>query len=242
MFCKTRGIVLRAVPYSDKYSIIHIYTEAFGRASYLVSHVRGRKSVVSRALFIPLSVLEMEVEHSLKRDLHRIKETRICFPVNNIGCDPVKNALALFLSEVLFRVIRDTEPDVRLFGYLYESIHLLEYADKGIANFHIVFLLGLLKCLGIFPNVETHEEGSFFDMRDGVFTSHLPLHRHYLNQEESAFFYRLLRVNFENMSLYLFSRQDRMRIIHKILEYYRLHLPDFPEIKSLEILSSLFDE
>ena len=220
MLCKTRGIVLHTIPYNDKYSIIYMYTEAFGRASYLVSRSRGKKSTVSKALFIPLSVLEMEVEHLNKRDLHRIKETRICFPLNDVCCDPVKNVLALFLSEVLFRVVKDTEPDPRLFDYLYESIHLLEYADKGIANFHMVFLLGLLHHLGIFPNMESHRVGYYFDMLNGVFTDH---------------------ISFENMSLYGFSRQERVRIIHRILEYYRLHLPDFPEIKSLSVMQSLFD-
>ena len=76
-----------------------MYTEAFGRASYLVSRSRGKKKQRYRRLcFIPLSVLEMEVEHLNKRDLHRIKETRICFPLNDVCCDPVKNVLALFLS------------------------------------------------------------------------------------------------------------------------------------------------
>ena len=72
MLCKTRGIVLHAIPYNDKYSIIYMYTEAFGRTSYLVARSRGKKSPVSRALFMPFSVLEMEVEHLNKRDLHRI--------------------------------------------------------------------------------------------------------------------------------------------------------------------------
>lgn len=51
MLCKTRGIVLHAIPYNDKYSIIYMYTEAFGRTSYLVARSRGKKSPVSRALF-----------------------------------------------------------------------------------------------------------------------------------------------------------------------------------------------
>ena len=117
----------------------------------------------------------------------------------------------------------------------------MEYADKGIANFHMVFLLGLLHHLGIFPNMDSHRVGYYFDMLNGVFTDHIPMHRHYLNKVESAFFSRLLRISFENMSLYGFSRQERVRIIHRILEYYRLHLPDFPEIKSLSVMQSLFD-
>ena len=42
MLCKTRGIVLHAIPYNDKYSIIYMYTEAFGRTSYLVARSRGK--------------------------------------------------------------------------------------------------------------------------------------------------------------------------------------------------------
>lgn len=131
MLCKTRGIVLHSIPYNDKYSIIYMYTEAFGRASYLVARSRGKKSSVSKALFMPLSVVEMEVEHLNKRDLHRIRETKLCYPLTEVFCNPVKNILALFLSEILFRVVKETEPDSRLFEYLFESIQLLELSDKG---------------------------------------------------------------------------------------------------------------
>ena len=105
MLCKTRGIVLHAIPYNDKYSIIYMYTEAFGRTSYLVARSRGKKSPVSRALFMPLSVLEMEVEHLNKRDLHRIRETKLCYPLTEVFCNPVKNVLAL---------IKQTRGDITL--------------------------------------------------------------------------------------------------------------------------------
>lgn len=241
MLCKTRGIVLHSIPYNDKYSIIYMYTEAFGRASYLVARARGKRSSVSKALFMPLSVVEMEVEHLNKRDLHRIRETKLCYPLTEVFCNPVKNVLALFLSEVLFRVVKETEPDPRLFEYLSESIQLLELSDKGVANFHLVFLLRLLHYMGIYPNVDSYVAGSCFDMLNGVFVDRIPMHRHYLNPQESVVFARLLKISFENMSLYSFSRQDRVGVINRILEYYRLHLPDFPEIKSLSVMQSLFD-
>ena len=241
MLCKTRGIVLHTLPYSDTYTIIYMYTEMFGRVSYLVTRSRGRRSLVSKALFIPLSVLNMEVEHQNKRDLHRIRETRACFPQSDLFLHPLKNALALFLSEVLFRVLRETEPDPPLFRYLYESIRMLEVADKGVANFHLVFLLHLLHYLGIRPNRDSYVAGSYFDMLNGVFVDRIPLHRHYLNPQESLVLSRLFKMDFENMSLYTFSRQERVFILRRILDYYRLHLPDFPEIKSLPVLQSLFD-
>ena len=45
MLCKTRGIVLHTLPYSDTYTIIYMYTEMFGRVSYLVTRSRGKSPV-----------------------------------------------------------------------------------------------------------------------------------------------------------------------------------------------------
>lgn len=241
MLGKTKGIVLHSIPYNDKYAIIYMYTELYGRVSYMVSRSRSKKSAVSKALFMPLSVLELEVDHKPHQDIHRIKESKSCFPLNDLFCNPVKNLLTLFLAEVLYRILRETESDTKLFNYISDSIQLLEIADEGIANFHLVFLIHMLHFLGIYPNAQSYHENSYFDMLNGVFSDVQPLHRHYLDKKESNVFMRLLKINYENMRLFQFSRQERVSILSKILEYYRLHLPNFPEIKSLSILQSLYD-
>lgn len=241
MQAKTRGIVLHAIPYNDKYTIVHLYTEMFGRSAYLVARSRGRKSIVSKALFMPFSVIELEVEHKNRRDLQRIKETRSCFPINELHCNPIKNVLTLFLSEVVYRTVKETEPDSRLFGFLYQSISFLESTGESVANYHLVFLLHLLFYLGIHPNSDSYKAGYCFDLLNGEFVNHASSHRHFLTQEESLVFRKLLKMSFENMCLYAFSRQDRIAIIERIIEYYRLHLPEFSEIKSLAILKSMFD-
>jgi DNA repair protein RecO (recombination protein O) len=50
----------------------------------------------------------------------------------------------------------------------------------------------------------------------------------------------LLRINFENMSAFRYDRRQRQRILRQTLDYYRLHLSDFPAIKSLDVLQELF--
>jgi DNA repair protein RecO (recombination protein O) len=190
---------------------------------------------------MPLSTLDIEMESLPGRDLHRLREAKLCYPLSRLTADPVKNALALFLAEVLYRAVKETEPDAGLFDFLCRSIHFLENASGGVANFHLVFLLHLLGHLGIFPNIDTYCEGACFDMLNGVFTDRTPLHKHFLNRDESLVFARLSRISYENMSLYTFSRHDRVEILNKIIAYYRLHLPEVSDIKSLPILQTLFD-
>jgi DNA repair protein RecO (recombination protein O) len=219
-----------------------MYTEDFGRASYLVAGTHGKRAKVPRALLLPLSILEMEVEHLNNRDLHRIREAKSGYFFTRLYRHPVKNAIALFLAEILYRVIQERESNRPLFDYLCRSIKWLEMADDGIANFHLTFLLQLSAYLGIRPNGDAYRSGCFFDLLNGVFTDHIPAHSHYLNREESIVFQRLLRINYENMAVYSFTGQERTEIIRHIIQYYRLHLSDFPEIKSLAVMHGLFND
>ena len=50
-----------------------------------------------------------------------------------------------------------------------------------------------------------------------------------------------MRMNYDTMHLFTMSRAERIRCLTIINDYYRLHLPDFPVLKSLEILKELFD-
>ena len=51
----------------------------------------------------------------------------------------------------------------------------------------------------------------------------------------------LMRLNYKTMHLCTMSRAERNRCTEVILEFYRLHVPGFPEMKSLEVLRQLFD-
>ena len=42
------------------------------------------------------------------------------------------------------------------------------------------------------------------------------------------------------MHLYSMSRLQRNHCVEVIVDYYRLHIPNFPELKSLPVLKTLF--
>jgi DNA repair protein RecO (recombination protein O) len=222
--------------------IANIYTEDFGRTSYLTSVAHGKRAKVPRALLLPLSILDMEVEHLNNRDIHRIREAKSGYFFTQLYRHPAKNAIALFLAEILYRVIQERECNRPLFDYLCRSIKWLETADAGVANFHLTFLLQLSAYLGIHPNGNACKSDCFFDLLNGIFTDRVPAHNHYLGREDSIVFRRLLRINYENMAVYSFTGQERTNIIRHIIQYYRLHLSDFPEIKSLAVMQSLFGD
>ena len=217
-----------------------MFTESYGRVTYMVSKVKGKGSKVPKSLFSPLAILDMEVEHQVSRDIQRIREARPDMYLYDMAGNLGKTSMAFFLSEFLTRILRDADDSKLLFEFLYQSVQILEMTDNSISNYHLVFMLKLSHFMGFYPNLEEYRDGDLFDMINGEFVVRQPLHNHYLNRYDSKALSMLARISYENMHHFVFSRQDRINIINRILEYYRLHLYDFPALKSLDILHELF--
>lgn len=239
MLFKTEGIVLGTTSYSDTYSIAHLFTRDFGRVSYLLPMSHGKKTKIRSSLFFPLSVLHLEVEHMPLRDVQRLKEVERQFPLYELCTNITKVSLAFFISEFLSVVLRESDKNELTFGYLKNSIETLEVAEKGLANFHLALMIGLTRFLGIYPNTEFSGDHSYFDLQHGEFVVSEPLHAYYLKRNESAYLRDLNRINYGNMHLFKLSRNNRNEIVDQLLDYYRLHIYNFPPLKSLEVLREL---
>lgn len=146
----------------------------------------------------------------------------------------------MFLSELLGHATKNEQQNEPLFQFLVDSISWLDHAADRFANFHIVFLMRLTFFLGFSPNVESGVDGKYFDLEDGCFVPYVPVHRRYLNEEDSVRLLNLLRLSYETMHLYTMSRLDRNRCVEVILEYYKIHVPGFPEMKSFSVLQEIF--
>lgn len=239
MLFKTEGIVLGTTSYSDTYSITHLFTRDFGRVSYLLPLSRGKKTKIRTSLFFPLSVLHLEVEHMPLRDVQRLKEVERQFPLYELCTDMTKVSLAFFISEFLSFILRESDNNELTFDYLKNSIETLEAAERGLANFHLALMMGLTRFLGIYPNTEFAESCSFFDLQHGEFVVNEPMHPYYLNKKESVYLRDLYRINYANMHLFRLSRANRNEIVNQLLDYYRLHVYNFPALKSLEVLREI---
>ena len=121
------------------------------------------------------------------------------------------------------------------------SLQWIDGADGHVANFHLVFLMRMARFLGFTPNLDDYSPGSFFDLRASTFSQQAPLHRDYLMPEEAEKVQLMMRMDYQTMHLFRLSRQDRLRLLDVALSYYRIHLPDFPELRSFAVLQEMWE-
>jgi DNA repair protein RecO (recombination protein O) len=240
MHNKTSAIVLNAKKYSDKAIIVNVYSMHFGRTSYLVYGMNNKKSNFRPAFSQALTLVDIDVVHAPKKDIQSIKDIRISHPFTGIPFHPIRNSLALFVSEIIYRTLQHSEPDEHLYQFLEDSIKELDTCSKGLANFHLVFLLKLSRYLGFEPNNDDISE-RYFDLMNGVFTEKQPLHQHFLNEEQSTLFLKIVKCNYQNMDSIHMTREIRSKMLENIIEFYKLHISDFKGLNSLSVLQELFD-
>ena len=240
MYEKLRGVVLNTIRYSDKHNIVHIYTDGRGLMSFAVPLGKTQAARMRNALLMPRSLVDLEAGVRPGRDLAVLREIHRNFPLATIYSDPVKNAISLFISELLAHVIQEPEGNDPLFRYIEQAVQLLEQLPGHVANFHICFLYHLGAHLGIQPNVESHHDGYWFDMTDGVFVP-APVSGHMnLQPSEAQVIHLLSRMTFSNMAVFRFNREERNRVLDVIISYYRLHNAAIGTLRSPDILKQLF--
>ena len=241
MIEKFEGIVLRTLKYSDSLMIADIYTAQRGRMSFLVPVSHTKRSRVRSVLFQPLSMLSFTAPVKAGRNLSRIGEVQPYSMYSSIPNDVVKSSIALYLAELLTYALREDGNDDSLFTFLDRSFTLFDNLEHGYADFHLVFMVQLLRFLGIYPNLEGFAPGCYFDLFQGCVTREHPLHPNFLLPEDAAAFIELLRTGYDSMHLLSLNRKLRGEYLATLSLYYRLHVPEFPELKSAAVLRELFD-
>lgn len=229
MLHKTNGIVLNYLKYGETSIIVRIFTEAFGLQSFLINGVRSVKSKNKIALFQPLSLLELVVYYREQKDLNRIKEMKSLDPFASIPFEFRKSGIALFITEVLVKTLKKEEKNEALFEFLRHSILVLDHLRQNYSNFHIQFLLKLSVYIGFGPGTaeelyeQVHPTGNNPDFAP----------------EEKQLLEALLNEGYEN-NIQVQPHQ-RKALLQNILIFYRLHVDQFGELKSLGVLQEVMN-
>ena len=237
---KTRGIVLHTVRYGEKSVVAYLLTDAIGRQTYMVGGVGSGKGRSNKmALLQPMFPLAIEGLCSPRGEMHRFREVVLDHPLQSMPFDVRKSTIAMFMSEVIYRLIKESEPNSPLFDFVWHSVEALDAIEEGVANFHLWFMVGLSRFLGFFPGNE-YREGDWFDIREGQFVSLPPLHGIAMTQANAELFNRFIECDVSELGTIGLNRDRRVEFLNSMLVYFGYHLDAIHKVRSVEILREVF--
>jgi DNA repair protein RecO (recombination protein O) len=240
MIHKTKGIVLRTVKYGETSLVVTMFTELLGLQSYLVNGVRTptKKGTAKANLFQPAAILDLVAYHNELKNLQRLKEFRWAHLYQHILSDIRKNAVALFMIELLSKCLKQPEANSELFYFVEDALHHLDEANDTVtANFPLFFALHLAVFFGFRISDEFSENNHYLDLEEGSFVTDQPKHSHYLQDREAAAVAHILKImQPDELQELVLNQEMRRRMTHAVEEFYALHIPDFGTMKTLPVL------
>jgi DNA repair protein RecO (recombination protein O) len=223
----TKGIVLNYMKYRESSIIVRIFTEAFGKQSYIVNSVRMLRARHSIALFQPFIPLDMVVYHKKNVTLQRIVEVKCHTPITNILCDLKKATIATFLTELLNKVLYEEEHNEVLFDFLLQSVIKLNELIDRYELFYLDFMLQLCSYLGFGVSAASSINEQL--IQSGFHSK--------LNEDEIALLDVLLDKRTADITT--LSRASTRNLLANMVKYFQLHIDTLDTLKSLSVLQEI---
>lgn len=242
----TKGIVIRAVKYGETSLVVSAFTELFGLQQYMVNGVRTSKKSngISASQLQVGNILEMVVYQNDRNTLQRIKECKQAIHYNELFVDVTKNAVMLFMIELLQKCLKEPDPHPELFYFIEDVIKGLDNGTtQQTANLPLFFVLHLSHFFGFRMMDNYSDELCILDLREGQFISAVPMHQMVLAQPYSGHVAQLLRVmQIEELDQVRLNRQVRSELLDACIDYYSLHINPFGPLRSLPVIRTLLED
>jgi DNA repair protein RecO (recombination protein O) len=240
MIHKSKGIVLKAVKYGETSLVVSMYTELFGIQTYMVNGVRSssKKGMGRANLFQPASILDLVIYNNEFKNLQRLKEFKWSVIYESIFFDISKTSVALYMVELLQKLIKQPETNAALFYFVEDAfLHLDRASPSSVANYALFFALHLPSFFGFRMNDDYSESQCIMDLSEGNFVRERPLHSHYLEGDYSYVTSQLLKVlHPEELEQIKLNRDFRRTLLHSYQDFYALHIQDFGSMRTLPVL------
>lgn len=237
----TPALVLHTTQYKETSVIAKIFTRQLGVRSYILKGVRKGGSRTKQNLLQPLSYLDLVVYNNPKTQLNYLKEIAPHMGQapqisNDMSDEAVHNALRFFMTELLYKALREEEPMPELFDYVVNSSQFTE-SGVNLSNQPILFLLTVSRHLGIAPLDNYCQREPLFDLLNGRYCYG---GENTLNANMSQLLHYYLQSSNEGAPVPITTLTQRTELINCLLEYFQLHLAEFRNFKSHEILHTVF--
>lgn len=241
MLINTKGIIVRTMKYSESSIITDIYTEQVGMQSFIISGVRSKSAKTKAGIFQIMTMVDLVAYFKSSSKLNRIKEIKLGHTYERIPFQVPRIAVGTFMTEIARKSIVEPEENPALFKFVTDAFIFLDTTQHSFSNLHLWFMLELTSFLGFLPSGAYTDKTPFFDIKEGIFVSEEPDHRQYLNEETSSHISQFLQLTKEDCHEILMTRAQRKRLLLNLIDYFRLHVDNFPTIQSHIILEEVIE-
>lgn len=192
---------------------------------------RSRMKTVASGLQ-PLSLVRIEYTASARSELITIHGLSISHQFSHIPYDFNKQCIALYLQELLVKVLPERSPNSALYHFMTDALILLDDCIRP-ANLPLWATIEIVRHLGFFPDAET--------LNDFTNQSKLLNGNIIVNQEVCYRLAEMLSLEWSEFESLAMTSLQRSECIQLLLHFLTHHLGIQCQFKSVEILHEVMN-
>jgi DNA repair protein RecO (recombination protein O) len=221
LLLSSKGLILKVFPYSDTSIICNIFTDDYGKLTFIVKGIRKPKQPLL-SILQPFNLIELQYYYKKDRGIQLIKEADIIISFEKLR----KNFSTIIIGSTILNIInkvfeKEYSNDI-IFRLIYQILNKLSDINYHNKIFFIFFIFHLNKQLGFMPNIDKVKNGI---NQKGVF---------FLNQINETHIDELLNIKIDS---------DTLKKTYNFLIFFmKHHIHSMNNIKGLKQIENFYNE
>ena len=226
-----KAILLNRISYSESSLILTYYTFENGIQKFIFQG--GKKK--AHQLF-PLAISEITYYKRPDSDLGKLTSSESKRLLTELPFHPIKSTIAFFVADVLLKCLKTEESESYLFEFLENVIIELDKSED-LTSFPIEFLVSFSQHLGINPN-KLEATCFYFNLMEGTLGNVKPIGDIFHEGEPVQLISEIIdHSGIKNDKIN--TKKNRDKALQILIDYYQLHIPQFKNLKTLDVIREI---
>ena len=221
MLLSSKGLVLKVFPYSDTSIISNIFTDDYGKLTFIVKGIRKPKKPLL-SILQPFNLIELQYYYKRDRGIQLIKEADIIISFEKLRNNFSTIIIGSTILNIINKVFEKEYSNDVVFRLIYKTLNKLSDMNYHNKIYFLFFIFHLNKQLGFMPNIDEvkndiNQKGAFF-----------------LDQINETHIDELLTIEIDS---------DTLKKTYNFLIFFmKYHINSMGNIKGLEQIEKIYNE
>lgn len=154
MLLSSKGLVLKVFPYSNTSVICNIFTDDYGKLTFIIKGIRKPKKPLL-SILQPFNLVELQYYYKESRGIQLIKEADIIISFENLRNNYSTIIIGSMILNIINKIFEKEYANEVIFRLIYKTLNKLSEFNHTNKIYFLFFIFHLNKQLGFMPEIDT---------------------------------------------------------------------------------------
>lgn len=221
MLLSSKGLVLKVFPYSNTSVICNIFTDHYGKLTFIIKGIRKPKQPLL-SIMQPFNLIELQYYYKKDRGIQLIKEADIVISFEKLRNHFSTIIIGSTILNIINKVFEKEYSNEIIFRLIYKTFNQLSDINYNNKILFIFFIFHLNKQLGLMPDINNSKDN--------------------LNKKDVLFLKKINETHIADLLNIKIDFDTLKKTYNFLIHFMKYHIPNANHIKGLKQMEKIYNE